>query len=288
MGTEKVPSTTAAPSSSSSSLDVATVAVVGVGIGMVAGTMLTRLYYLQKTKRSMLASRPAYKPGQKPTLPCPEFGSKIRTFDPTELTSAYQLMISTATPRPIALVGSRHPTTKVDNVAPFSYFGALGHDPPMVAVGFCRNRNGQMKDSITNIMASKEFSIQIISEWYLDAANHSCGAFSPDTDEFDESGMTKVDCSVIAAPRVKEAGVVYECQLVHVHPITNPTTDKPTTEIALARVVRVHVDETILVTDIDPMKPAIDTSKLKPLGRLGGNLYTALGEIIDIPRPKVS
>jgi flavin reductase (DIM6/NTAB) family NADH-FMN oxidoreductase RutF len=291
-------------SSSSSSTEVmAAAAAVGIGIGMVAGAALSRYYSgnlqsatswwntaaKKQSPKSSLASRPAYIPGQTPAPPCPAFGTKIHTFDPTKLTSAYNLMISTVTPRPIALVSTQNPSTGIDNLAPFSYFGCVGHDPPMLAIGFCRNRNGQLKDSIANILESKEFNVQIMSEWYLDAANHSCGGFASTVDEFVESGLTKSKCEVVLrAPRVAEAGVVYECQLVHVQPMTNPESGKPTTEIILAQVVRIHVDDTLLVDNFDPMKPVVDTTKLKPLGRLGGNMYTSLGEIVDIPRPQVA
>jgi flavin reductase (DIM6/NTAB) family NADH-FMN oxidoreductase RutF len=143
-----------------------------------------------------------------------------------------------------------------------------------------------MKDSITNILASKQFSVQIISEWYLDAANHSCGAFPSHVDEYQESGMSKEECQAVKASRVKESGVTYECEVVHVHNIQN-SNGMPSTEIVLAKVVQVHVDETLLVKDFDPLKPEVDTTKLRPLGRLGGNLYSTLGEIVDIPRPQV-
>ncbi len=281
-------------SSSSSSNDVIVVAatIVGIGIGVVAGTLWSRytspLLGNFFSKRLSVASRPTYSPGQTPSLPNPSFGKTIHTFDPKDLNSAYNLMITTITPRPIALVSTRHPTTGIDNVAPFSYFGCVGHDPPMIAIGFCRNRNGTMKDSITNILQAKEFSVQIISEWYLDAANHSCGAFPPTTDEYVESGMTKAACHTIQAPRVQEAGVSMECQLIHVQSMTNPKSGNPTTEIILAQVLKFHVDETLLVPGFDPKNPIVDTTLLKPLGRLGGNLYTTLGEIVDIPRPQVS
>ena len=263
---------------------------VGIGIGMVAGSFLQRYLKNQSTLGQVrrLTSRPSYKPGQTPALPSPSFGQKVHVFDPSQLHSAYNLIISAITPRPIALVSSRHPVTGVDNVAPFSYFGCVGHDPPMIAIGFCRNRNGVMKDSIANIVASKEFSVQIISEWYLDAANHSCGAFSPEIDEYQESGMTKASCETIQAPRVKEAGISMECKVTHIHPMTNPQSGKPTTEIVLAQIVKIHVDETLLVPGFDPLNPVVDTTILQPMGRLGGNLYTTLGEIVDIPRPQVS
>jgi flavin reductase (DIM6/NTAB) family NADH-FMN oxidoreductase RutF len=271
-------------SDSSSSKVVAASAALGIGTGILAAN----LWFHRKvnnTVTSLLASRPKYQPGQTLYPPSDDFGKKVHIFDPSKLASSYNLIISTATPRPIALISSRNPTTKVDNVSPFSYFGAVAHDPPMFAIGFCRNK-GEQKDSLVNILASKEFAVNIISEWYLDAANHSCGHFKPEVDEFVESGMTKGDCDAIDAPRVKEAAVTYECRLEHVHSIEN--NGKSTTEVVLAKVVRVHVDEEVLAENHNPMKPVVNTMKLKPVGRIGGNIYTILGETVDIPRPKVS
>jgi flavin reductase (DIM6/NTAB) family NADH-FMN oxidoreductase RutF len=195
-------------------------------------------------------------------------------------------MISTVTPRPIALVSSRS-KSGIDNVSPFSYFGAVAHDPPMLSIGFCRKGSDRVqKDSIANILETKEFAVNIISEWYLDAANQSCGEYKSDVDEFVESGLTKTDCQVISAPRVAEAAVTYECRVEHVYPVKDDD-GRPTTEIVLARVVRVHVDREVLMDDFDPLKPVVDTAKLRPVGRLGGNTYCSIGETLDMARPRV-
>lgn len=268
-------------SDSSSKYTTATAALLGFGVGIMATN------WLSLRKIGKLASRPGYKPGQKPNPPSDQFGKNVHIFDPSKLASSYNLMISSVTPRPIALVSSRNSETGVDNVAPFSYFGAVAHDPPMFAIGFCRN-SGEKKDSLANIIKSREFAVNIISSWYLDAANHSCGNFKPNVDEFVESGLTKGDCEIVNAPRVKEAAVTYECTLEHVHEIKNEKSGKPTTEIILAKVVRFHVDEEVLVENFDPLKPVVDTMKLRPVGRIGGNIYTAIGETVDIPRPRVS
>ena len=280
---------------------------VGVGIGVLAGSFVTRHLMIARSTsstRKSLASRPTYTPpggsaGDIPTskinqalLPSPDFGKKVHIFDPSKLKSCYNLVISTVTPRPIALVSSRNKETGIDNVAPFSYFGAVAHDPPMLAIGFCR-KGSAMKDSLVNILSSKQFAVNIISAWYLDAANHSCGMFPPEIDEFEMSGLTKVnDCEAVDAPRVKEAAVTYECKLEYVHPVVNAETNEPTTEIVLCRVVRIHVDETVLEKNeetrgFDLTRPVVDTIKLQPMGRLGGNIFCTIGETVDIPRPKV-
>ena len=261
----------------------------GFAFGVAAGAFVGK----KGGRANVFANRPKYIAGQTPQPPSPTFGTSKEIFNPSELASAYNLMISSVTPRPIALVSSRskpddNKSPVVDNVAPFSYFGAVAHDPPMISIGFCRKgRNRIMKDSLVNILARKEFCVNIMSEWYLDAANHACGEFPPDTDEFQATGLTKVnDCQVVNAPRVGEAAVTYECVLEHVHPIKNEKGES-TTEIVLAKIVRVHVDRTVLVEGFDPSKPVVDTVKLKPMGRLGGNIYTSLGDLVDIPRPKV-
>ena len=85
--------------------------------------------------------------------------------------------------------------------------------------------------------------------------------------------------------------ITYECQVVHVHPVVNLTTDIPMTDIVLAQVLRIHVDDTVLLGSQDNpdrlLKPAVDPLKLRPMGRLGGNVYCTLGDMVDIPRPVV-
>jgi len=275
-----------------------TVGAVGFCCGVAAGAFVGKKSAGKPTNMNVFANRPKYIPGQTPHPPSVAFGKSKEVFDPTTLASCYNIMISSVTPRPIALVSSRSKPNNdnsssnknspiVDNVAPFSYFGAVGHDPPMI-IGICRKGPDKvMKDSLVNILARKEFCVNIMSEWYLDAANHSCGDFDPNVDEFEATGLTKVnDCQVVDAPRVGEAAVSYECKVEHVHHIKNEE-GNPTTEVILARIVRVHVDRTVLAENFDPRKPAVDTTKLKPIGRLGGNIYTSLGDLVDIPRPKV-
>ena len=53
-------------------------------------------------------------------------------------------------------------------------------------------RNYDMKDSLANILQTEEFVVNIISTWFLEAANHTCGNYDPDVDEFDLAGLTQV------------------------------------------------------------------------------------------------
>ena len=70
------------------------------------------------------------------------------------------------------------------NLAPFSYFGIVCHDPMLVSISVCTQREGNdrvKKDTLNNIEETGEFVVNIMSEWYVEAANHSCGSFPPGT-----------------------------------------------------------------------------------------------------------
>lgn len=66
---------------------------------------------------------------------------------------AFVCRLATVVPRPIALTSTQAPDGTV-NLAPFSYFNTMGHDPPTLAISICRNGNGSKKDSLVNIEAN--------------------------------------------------------------------------------------------------------------------------------------
>lgn len=75
------------------------------------------------------------------------------TFNPAEL---YPLVISAVVPRPIGFVSSQGKDGSI-NLAPYSYFNVLGHNPFIVALGICRSpsRGGGKKDTLQNIEETK-------------------------------------------------------------------------------------------------------------------------------------
>ncbi|CAN0362239.1 unnamed protein product, partial [Laminaria digitata] len=115
-------------------------------------------------------------------------------------------------PRPVAFVSTQAADGTV-NLSPFSYFNTVGHDPPMLAVSICRNHDGGKKDTLVNIEASGEFVVSIISDWFVEAANHTCGSFPPEVDEMELSGLTPAKSTIVSPPRVKESGMNMECKV---------------------------------------------------------------------------
>ena len=62
-------------------------------------------------------------------------------------------------PRPIGWISSIDKKGNV-NLAPYSYFNAIADDPPQIMfVAGASDRSSQKKDTLTNILATKEFVV---------------------------------------------------------------------------------------------------------------------------------
>ena len=65
-----------------------------------------------------------------------------------------------------------------------------------------------------------EFTLNMMSEWFVESANHTCGEFDADVDELSLVGLTPVESHKVKPPRVKESAVHMECKLVHTYEVT--------------------------------------------------------------------
>ena len=62
-----------------------------------------------------------------------------RSIDVVPGGSYYHLLISSVVPRPVAFLSTQS-ASGINNLAPFSYFSAVCHDPPTISVGICTTR----------------------------------------------------------------------------------------------------------------------------------------------------
>jgi flavin reductase (DIM6/NTAB) family NADH-FMN oxidoreductase RutF len=199
-------------------------------------------------------------------------------FDPANHTTSdiYKLMIGAIVPRPIALV-STVDEAGVRNLAPFSYFTACSANPPVVV--FCpvmRPLPAGVKDTLRNIMATREFVVNIVSEEFAEGMNATAAQVSPDVDEFELSGLTPIPSDLVKPARVAESHIHMECrlrQVVHV-------SDQPGGgSLVLGEVLRFHVREDL----IDNFR--IDPEKLRAIGRMAGSTYIRTTDRFDLERP---
>ena len=68
--------------------------------------------------------------------------------------------------------------------------GQVSHNPPMISLSFSLSKR-RPKDTRDNILNSKEFTVSIISEPFVEAANSTSVESSADHDEWIFSGLTK-------------------------------------------------------------------------------------------------
>jgi flavin reductase (DIM6/NTAB) family NADH-FMN oxidoreductase RutF len=121
-------------------------------------------------------------------------------------------MASLIIPRPIALVTTLG-ASGVANAAPFSMFNMVGEDPPLVMISINRLKDGRLKDTAANILASGEFVVHMSDE-PMAQKMHACGeAFPSEVSELAAVGLTPVPSHGVRPPRIAEAPVAFECVL---------------------------------------------------------------------------
>jgi flavin reductase (DIM6/NTAB) family NADH-FMN oxidoreductase RutF len=199
-------------------------------------------------------------------------------FDPGNHSAGdiYKLMVGSIVPRPIALVSSLD-EKNVRNLAPFSYFTACSSNPPVVV--FCpilRPAPPQAKDTLRNVLATREFVVNIVSEDFAQGMNATAAQVPPEVDEFELSGLTPIPSELIKPPRVGESPIHMECRLLQ----TVQVSDKPGGgTLVLGEVLRFHVREDL----IDDFR--IDPDKLRAIGRMAGSTYARTTDRFELERP---
>jgi len=229
-------------------------------------------------------NNPAWTSRTVPTSSPSPFGNEFEGIETSDTSrSYYHLLISGVVPRPIAFVSSQSKGGVV-NLAPFSYFGAIAHDPPTISIGVCNKRGGVKKDTLRNMEETGEFVVNIISEWMVDSANHCSGEFPFEEDEFILSGLTKLPSDLVAPPRVMESAFHMECKVTALHEIRNKSGEHTATNV-IGEVLKFHVAKPLLVTS-PRLKVDFDRG-FRPMGRLGGDTWVKQGDTFDLLRPNV-
>ena len=168
------------------------------------------------------------------------------------------------------------------NLAPFSYTQVVNHDPPLFTIGFAGGFSNA-KDTLANLAATKECTINIISEHYLEAANATSIDAPYGTSEWALSGLTPALSKDVKPSRVKEAVFSVEGRLLSTQEFeSRQTPGKKTGVLAIVEGVRFWVREDA----INEERSLIDPVVLRPMSRLGGIMYGRLMEAVELPRPR--
>ena len=197
-------------------------------------------------------------------------------FDPAVMSSqaVYKLLIGCVVPRPIAWVSTLGPDG-VPNLAPFSFFMGVCNEPPTVAFS-SGPRAGARKDTVVNVQHTGDFVVNVVDDDLAEQMNMTSGEYAPEVDEFALAGLHAAPGVKVRAPRLAEAPVSLECRLDRI-----VTVGRGPHSLVLGEIVYWHVRDEIY----DPGTGRIDMHRLRPVGRLAGNLYAHVHDIFEMKRP---
>jgi flavin reductase (DIM6/NTAB) family NADH-FMN oxidoreductase RutF len=185
-------------------------------------------------------------------------------FDPGQMESGafYRVLNSVVVPRPIAWVVTCS-AAGVHNLAPHSFYTVACVEPPIVqftSVG--------RKDSLTNVEATGDFTVNLAPEAMLAQVNATGTDFPPEQSEAEHTGVRLEPSKTVAAMRVVDSPVSLECTLHSTLRLGDSTV-----VFGQVRHIAVH---TAAVRD---GRPRIE--HLRPLARLGGNEWSTIGEVTE-------
>ncbi|WP_018334758.1 flavin reductase family protein [Actinomycetospora chiangmaiensis] len=194
-------------------------------------------------------------------------------IDTSELDAAagYKLLIGSIVPRAIGWVSTLSPDG-IANLAPISFFTAVGRKPPMVSLTMQPRSTGELKDTFTNIRDTGEFVTNLVSLPHAHQMHRTAHEFPSEVDEFEAVGLTKAPSQLVAPPRVAEAPIHFECRLERIIPVGDLDD-----HVVWGVVERVHVRD-----DLYLERGRVDTAALAPVGRLAAE-YTLVENVFTTP-----
>lgn len=191
----------------------------------------------------------------------------------------YTLLVSGIVPRPIGFVSTLSSSGEA-NLAPFSYFQVVDHDPPVFVLGFS-GRGDRPKDTLRNLRETGECVFNAVSENMIEAVNATSVDAPHGVSEWTLSGLTQADSVTVRPSRVKEAVFSIEAKLSKIveYDTSTPSVG-PHGCLAILEGTRFWVREDA----IDEKQSRVDLEKLRPVGQLGGVSYARIDNTFELPR----
>ena len=194
----------------------------------------------------------------------------------------YNLLTSTITPRPIAFVSTKDSSGQ-DNLSPFSFFNVFSVTPPVVVFSpVNRISDDSKKDTLKNVINSKECVIALANTKIVQQVSLASGNYESNIDEFKKAGFTKKKATLIDVNLINEAPVNFECKVTQ---IVELGSKGGAGNLVICEILKIHIDENVFDHDnkIDPLK-------LDIVSRLGLSWYgrTSVDSIFKIAKPMSS
>lgn len=192
--------------------------------------------------------------------------------DTLDATSAYKLLIGSILPRAIGWVSTQS-KDGIANLAPISFFTAVGRKPPMVSLSLQPRSDGvTLKDTFVNIRDTGEFVVNMATLTLAHEMHRSAFEFASDVDEFAAIGLEKEPSVAVCVPRVKGAPISLECKLDRIIPMGSLGD-----HVVFGEVLRFHIRDDVYLPG-----GRIDTAAIQAVGRLAAE-YTLVHNAFTTP-----
>ncbi|HVN76473.1 MAG TPA: flavin reductase family protein [Thermoanaerobaculaceae bacterium] len=206
-------------------------------------------------------------------------GSEVVTLDAaaTAWQEVYRRIVEVVVPRPIALVSTVDAEGRA-NLAPFSFFTVVSSNPPCLAFAPLRSgRTGELKDTLLNVEATREFVVAAVTEELAAKVNSTAAQLPHGVSEFAHAGLTPAKSRRVAPPMVAESPVNIECRLVEVRTYgAGPGAGS----LVVGEILAVHLHTALL-----DERGRVVADRLHAVGRMGGELWVRTRETFEMSRP---
>lgn len=177
-------------------------------------------------------------------------------------------------PRPIGWISTLS-KDGIANLAPYSFFNAVGGMPPMLMFA-----SEGFKDSARNAADTGEFVFNYASKSLSEAMNNSSSNAPAGISEFDHYNIEKADSKIITAPRVAEANAAMECKVTSVIETNDVDGNLTGAVIIIGQVVGVHIKDEVI------RDGRFDVNLAEPISRLGYMDYGLTCNLHEMLRPE--
>ncbi|MBH2000825.1 flavin reductase family protein [Acinetobacter sp. ANC 4805] len=187
----------------------------------------------------------------------------------------YRLLVGGITPRPIAWIS----TLSVDgvaNIAPYSFFNVASCNPPILWYSQVNPKHGQDKDTLRNLIETKQCAVHIVNSQLLEKMNLSCALLAAEQSEFEFAQIESESSHTVAALAVKHAPIRYECHLREVIQLSSLPSGGT---VVLLDVKSIYVDDHLWDGQM------IDQQRLDSVGKMGGDFYSLSTDLHKLSRP---
>jgi flavin reductase (DIM6/NTAB) family NADH-FMN oxidoreductase RutF len=182
-------------------------------------------------------------------------------------------------PRPIGWFTTLNARGEL-NLAPYSYFNAVGDDPPVVMFSGGARDTGNHKDSVANAEATGEFVHNMVT-WDLHQQMNTTSSEVPHgIDEADLAGLDLTPSSLVKPPRLKATPAALECRYLHTVEIAQNGAAGPN-RVVFGEVIGIYIDDGIIKDG------RVDLSLVRPVARLGYAQYAVVDTIFRMLRPGI-